>query len=114
MLNIEDQLNVLLETLPEERLCLHTLLAKHNKKDIYNTDKTGLFFQIEPNYTLDSGKISGQKQDKSHLSVLLYNNSTGFHKFSPLVIIEKANNFHRFKNINKASLPVTYCANSKI
>ncbi|PKC13802.1 hypothetical protein RhiirA5_285060, partial [Rhizophagus irregularis] len=54
--------SVLLETLPEERLCLHTLLAKHNKKDIYNTDKTGLFFQIEPNYTLDSGKISGQKQ----------------------------------------------------
>jgi hypothetical protein len=37
-------------------------LAKYNKKDIYNTDETGLFFQMEPNYTLDSDKISGQKQ----------------------------------------------------
>ncbi|CAB4441110.1 unnamed protein product [Rhizophagus irregularis] len=101
-----------LETLPEERLHLRTLLAKYNEEDIYNADETGLFFQMEPNHTLGSGKISGRKQDKSRLSVLLCSNSTGSHKFPPLVI-GKANNPRCFKNINKTSLPVTYRANSK-
>ncbi|CAB4375842.1 unnamed protein product [Rhizophagus irregularis] len=101
-----------LETLPEERLRLRTLLAKYNEKDIYNADETGLFFRMEPNHTLGSGKISGRKQDKSRLSVLLCSNSTGSHKFPPLVI-GKANNPCCFKNINKTSLPVTYHANSK-
>ncbi|CAB5357800.1 unnamed protein product [Rhizophagus irregularis] len=115
MLNIEDQLksnSAPLETLPEERLCLHTLLTKYNEKDIYNADETELFFRMKPNHTLGSGKISGRKQDKSRLSVLLCSNSTGSHKFSPLVI-GKANNPRCFKNINKTSLPITYRANSK-
>jgi hypothetical protein len=51
-----------LETLPEERLRLHTLLAKYSKEDIYNADETGLFFQMEPKHTLSSSKISGRKQ----------------------------------------------------
>jgi hypothetical protein len=51
-----------LETLPEERLRLRTLLAKYNEEDIYNADKTGLFFRMEPNHTLGLGKISGRKQ----------------------------------------------------
>ncbi|CAB4476170.1 unnamed protein product [Rhizophagus irregularis] len=44
-----------LETLPEERLRLRTLLAKYNEEDIYNADETGLFFQMEPNQTLGTG-----------------------------------------------------------
>ncbi|CAG8760019.1 20174_t:CDS:2, partial [Rhizophagus irregularis] len=79
-----------LETLPEERLRLRTLLAKYNEEDIYNADETGLFFWMEPNHTLGSGS----------------------HKFPPLVI-GKANNPRCFKNINRTSLPVTYRANSK-
>lgn len=53
-----------LETLPEERLRLHTLLAKYNEEDIYNADETGLFFRMEPNQTLGTGKISGRKKVK--------------------------------------------------
>ncbi|CAB5358617.1 unnamed protein product [Rhizophagus irregularis] len=115
MLNIEDQLksnSAPLETLPEEHLRLRTLLAKYNEEDIYNADETGLFFRMEPNHTLSSGKISGRKQNNSRLSVLLCSNSTGSHKF-PLLVIGKANNPCYFKNINKTSLPVTYRANSK-
>jgi len=51
-----------LETLPEERLRLRTLLAKYNEEDIYNADETGLFFRMELKHTLGSSKISGRKQ----------------------------------------------------
>ncbi|CAB5367834.1 unnamed protein product [Rhizophagus irregularis] len=101
-----------LETLPEERLRLRTLLAKYDEKDIYNADETGLFFRMEPNQTLSTGKISGRKKDKNRLSVLLCSNSDGSHKFSPLVI-GKSLNPRCFKNINKSNLPVIYRANSK-
>ena len=55
-----------LETLPEERLRLRTLLSKYNEEDIYNADETGLFFRMEPNQTLSTGKISGRKKVNCH------------------------------------------------
>ncbi|GES96197.1 tigger transposable element-derived protein 6-like [Rhizophagus clarus] len=76
------------ESLPEERAHLHTLLAKYDKKDIYNADETGLFFRMKSNQIL------------------------GNHKFQPLVI-GKSSNPRCFKNFNKSALPVTYQANSK-
>ena len=48
-----------LETFPEERLHLHALLAKYNEEDIYNANEIELFFCMEPNQTLSTGKISG-------------------------------------------------------
>ncbi|CAB4477464.1 unnamed protein product [Rhizophagus irregularis] len=60
-----------LETLPEERLRLRTLLAKYNEEDIYNADETGLFFRMEPNHTLGSGSHFNPKtfdEDSSDLS----------------------------------------------
>ena len=38
-----------LETLPEERARLRSLLVKCNEEDIYNADETGFFFRMEPN-----------------------------------------------------------------
>ncbi|CAB4436030.1 unnamed protein product [Rhizophagus irregularis] len=70
-----------LETLPEECLRLCTLLAKYNKENIYNANETGLFFLIEPNQTLGTGKISGQKKDTTQVSILFCTNATGSHKF---------------------------------
>ena len=51
-----------LATLSEERLRLQELLSNYNKEDIYNADETGLFFRMEPNQTLSTGKISGRKK----------------------------------------------------
>ncbi|CAB4417211.1 unnamed protein product [Rhizophagus irregularis] len=69
MLNIsEDQFlgeasSAPLATLPEERLKLRNLLAAYNKEDIYNADKTGLFFRIKPDQTLGTGgAIAGRKK----------------------------------------------------
>ena len=50
-----------IETLPEEHVRLHSLLAKYDKEDIYNADETGLFFRMEPNQTLSIGTIAGRK-----------------------------------------------------
>ena len=41
--------SALFEILLEKHLKLQRLLFEYNKKDIYNTDKTGLFFRIKPN-----------------------------------------------------------------
>jgi len=60
-----------LETLPEERARLCTILAKYNKEDIYNADETGLFFRMEPNQTLSTGAVAGHK--KVNLFILIYN-----------------------------------------
>ena len=54
--------SALFETLLEERLCLRALLTKYDEEDIYNADKTGLFFRMEPNQTLSTSKISGRKK----------------------------------------------------
>ncbi|CAB4401644.1 unnamed protein product [Rhizophagus irregularis] len=112
-LNIEDQLKCAngktnsapLETLSEERLRLHTLLAKYNKEDIYNADETGLFFEWN--------QIKHLVQNKTRVSILFCANATGSHKFQPFVI-GKSLNSRCFKNFNKSALPVIYHANSKV
>jgi hypothetical protein len=53
-----------LATLSEERLRLQRLLANYNREDIYNADETGLFFRMEPNQTLSTGRVSGRKKVK--------------------------------------------------
>jgi hypothetical protein len=50
-----------IESLPEERVRLRSILARYDKEDIYNADETGLFFRMEPNQTLSTGAISGRK-----------------------------------------------------
>ena len=53
--------SVPIESLPEERARLRTILAKYDKENIYNADETGLFFRMEPNQTLSTGAIAGRK-----------------------------------------------------
>jgi len=50
-----------IESLPEERARLRTILAKYDKENIYNADETGLFFRMESNQTLSTGAIAGRK-----------------------------------------------------
>jgi hypothetical protein len=61
-----------LATLPEERSRLQKLLANYNREDIYNADETGLFFRMEPNQTLSTGKSSGRKKVRYFLKDLLF------------------------------------------
>ncbi|CAG8623534.1 17662_t:CDS:2 [Gigaspora margarita] len=79
--------SVPLETLADERIKLRQLLSQYKPKNIYNTNKTGLFYQMLPNQTLVQQAVSGQKRDKSQLTVLLATNTTGSHKLMPLIIV---------------------------
>ncbi|CAB4446261.1 unnamed protein product [Rhizophagus irregularis] len=51
-----------LATLSEERSRLKRILSNYSREDIYNADETGLFFRMELNQTLATGKVSGRKK----------------------------------------------------
>lgn len=78
--NFPDKANIFpLATLSEE--CYNWRgfyqLYWHNREDTYNKDEAGLFFWMEPNQTLNTGKISGRK------------------KLSYFVFLKKRNNLSR-------------------
>ncbi|CAB4397697.1 unnamed protein product [Rhizophagus irregularis] len=79
--------SVPIESLPAECVRLHALLAKYDAEDIYNADKTGLFFRIEPNQILSTGAVAGRKKDKSRVFILFCANATGSHKLRPLILL---------------------------
>ncbi|CAB4460939.1 unnamed protein product [Rhizophagus irregularis] len=57
MYSTEEANSAPIESLPEEHVCLHALLAKYDKEDIYNADEIGLFFRMESNQTLGTSPI---------------------------------------------------------
>jgi hypothetical protein len=101
-----------IEQLPEMRSTLQNLLKEYQLEDIFNCDETGLFWKMEPSRGLSTGPISGTKQSKDRVTVLLTCNATGTDKLIPL-FIHKYQNPRALKGINKNSLPVDYYWNSK-
>ncbi|XP_039297132.1 tigger transposable element-derived protein 6-like [Nilaparvata lugens] len=59
-----------------------------NEDDIYNVDKTGLFFKCLPDKTLTfkGDPCNGGKNSKERLTVMLGANASGTHKLKPLII----------------------------
>lgn len=70
---------------------LSELLKAYSPKDIYNADKTGLFFKLSPDKTLEFKNVScqGGKCSKECLTILVCTNMTGDNKL-PLLVIGKA------------------------
>ncbi|GET03457.1 tigger transposable element-derived protein 6-like [Rhizophagus clarus] len=75
-----------LETLFEERRKLQPISQDYTLDNIFNADKTDLFFRMAPNQTLASAPTPGTKLDKTHITVLLATNAIGTQKLKPLVI----------------------------
>ena len=69
-------------------------------------------FSLEPDRTLATQRLSGQKKNKERLSIALCANSDGSHKLKPLIIGKYANS-QRFKYIKINNLPVIYQNNKK-
>ena len=92
---------------------LPTLYEGYEPCNIFNADKTGLFFRALPSCSLvnktDSRK--GGKQSKERIMVLLASSATG-EKLQPLVI-GKSTNPRCFRGIDKVLLGVRYEANRK-
>ncbi|CAG8843172.1 41434_t:CDS:1, partial [Gigaspora margarita] len=53
--------SVSLETLADERIKLRQLLFQYEPENIYNADKTRLFYQMLPNQTLAQQAVAGKK-----------------------------------------------------
>ena len=94
------------------RSILQNLLKEYRLEDIFNCDETGLFWKMDPSRGLSTGPISGVKQSKDRVTILLTCNATGTDKLVPL-FIHKHQNPRALKGINKNSLPVNYYWNSK-
>ena len=91
---------------------LKELLQLYKPDDIFNADKTGIFFKCLPDKTLDfKGAIcTGGKKAKDRLTVLVAANMSGKEKL-PLFDIGKTAKPRCFNNVK--SLPVDYAANKK-
>src|SRR6266498_4186783 len=88
------------------------MLKDYNPKDIFNCDKTGLFWKIKPSQIISNSPVSGIKQSKDHVTILLTYNTIRNEKLPPL-FIHKYENPWTLKNINKKTLLVNYYWNKK-
>lgn len=99
--------SVSLTVLAEERVKLRQLLSRFTLDRIYNIDETGLYYRMSPAQTLSSKPISGQKKDKTRITVLLGANAIGTHKLKPWVI-GNSKRPRALSRINLDRLPVHY------
>ena len=72
--------------LPGFRTELQSVISQYDLEDVYNADKTGLYWKLEPHKSLASGPISGLKKPKDRIIIMLTCNATGTHKLPPLFI----------------------------
>ena len=86
---------------------LQQTLKDYSPEDIFNCDETGLFWKMKPSRTISNEQVSGMKQSKDYVTVLLTCNATGTEKLAPL-FIHKYENPRAIKNINKKTLLIDY------
>ena len=78
-----------------EDLCrLNDIISQYHPENIYNMDKTGLFYWVLPRYTLlmpreDIKTVQGKKKAKDPVMLIVCANATGSHKI-PCSLIGKA------------------------
>jgi len=91
---------------------LPSLLGGYEPHNVYNADKTGLFFNVLPDRTLayKGESCNGGKHSIDRLTVLLCVNSDGSDK-QVLIVIRKSPKPRCFKNVKK--LPTKFHANGK-
>ncbi|CAG8454868.1 2433_t:CDS:2, partial [Scutellospora calospora] len=92
-----------LEDFPRFRNELYEIIKEYKPEDIYN--------RIEPDKTLASSSVLGEKKAKDCMTILLTCNATGEHKLPPL-FIHKYKNPRALHNVDKSTLPVYYYWNS--
>jgi hypothetical protein len=82
----------LLSTLEE----LYSIIVQYDPENVYNMDKTGLFFYMLPKYSIlmsneDISSTRGKKKAKDRVSLIVCANASGTHKI-PYVMIGKPKN----------------------
>ena len=76
------------DTLTWEEDILQPLLAEYEPKDIFNADETACFFKAMPSrtYAFVGENVTGGKQSKDRLTVLVCANMDGSERLTPVVI----------------------------
>jgi hypothetical protein len=91
----------------DEMNTVRTILENYNLQDIFNFDKTGYFFRMQPDRRLCTELLEGSKKNKLRITVGFICNGTGSEKL-PLWIIGKAKDPRCFKNLNRDNLGAIY------
>ncbi|XP_067939774.1 tigger transposable element-derived protein 1-like [Watersipora subatra] len=87
----------------------------YSAKQIFNVDKTGLFWKkmLEKTYISREEKtMPGYKTAKDRLTLMLGVNAERSYKLKPLLVYQAANP-RGLKNVTKSSLPVIWMSNTK-
>jgi hypothetical protein len=86
------------------------IIAEYSPEDVYNADKTGLYYRALPehSYMLKNESSKGCKTSKERLTVLCCANMSGSKE--KLLVVGKSKNPRCFKGVKR--LPVDYCANT--
>lgn len=108
----EESASVADSTCDDRKQNLSSITEQYEPKNIFNADKTGLFFECTPDstFTLKGDDCHGGKRSKERITVLSIMNATGTEKLTPLVIGKSANPRY-FKEIK--SKPVDTHADKK-
>ena len=93
-------------------ITLPSILEGFAPENVFNVDKTGLFFKLLPDRMLSFKKevCHGRKLSKEGIPVLVGGNANGSEKL-PLLVIGKSKNPRCFKSVG--SLPVEYTSSKK-
>ncbi|KAH9097216.1 hypothetical protein Ae201684P_011937 [Aphanomyces euteiches] len=100
------------KTVEDGRKQLLIETSMYDKRDIYNMDETGLFYNYQPCTTITNVPRNGQKKDKRRISVALTTNADGTHKLS-LLFIGKAQRPRCFGSMSAEQLGFLYRNNRK-
>ena len=90
---------------------LSKIINGYQRKDMFNVDETGLFYNLQPSKTLtyEGDPCHGGTKSKHRVTVLLGCNADGTETLPPLAI-RKYNKPNCFRNVKK--LPTQFTANS--
>ena len=78
------------------------MIANYALQNVYNTDKTGLFYHLEQDATLATGPVKQKKKNKASILVGLCSNATGTDKRNPLLIARSKVFYVTYKHNSKA------------
>lgn len=85
------------------------ILQNYDADDVFNMDESGIFYNLQPDRTLNikGDKCHGGSKSKQRITAVFCCNSTGTEKFKPWVIV-KHKSPHCLRNICRSSLPCEY------
>lgn len=100
------------ESIYYEMEAIQAICDTFKPDDIYNMDETGLYWRRMPNGGLSSEGRSGQKRDKTRISIAVTSNATGSDKL-PLWVIGTAKTPHALRGVDLTPFRCVWRYNKK-